>query len=148
MDWTQRYKWGITALIIVFLAFNAWLLTMSFSQDISLVDEDYYAKDLAYQQTIDELRRTGALEESPKIFLHKDQIRIQFPVVWLPNLQSGNIQLYRPSDAGRDQLLLLSPDEEGLQIIPAENLIAGRWVVKIRWLMGDKWYQTEQPLSL
>ncbi|MFQ6604842.1 MAG: FixH family protein [Fidelibacterota bacterium] len=148
MNWTQRYKWGIIILILVFLAFNAWLINMSFSQDISLVDDNYYEKDLAYQGIIEELQRTQVLNETIRVTLDKDNIQVILPQDWITDLQSGTIRFYRPSDAKMDRQWPLSPDAEGLQNIPADGLRAGRWIVKIRWLMNDQWYRMEQVLML
>ena len=50
-------NWGhkIIAVYVVFIAGMIFLVFKSSRQNIELVTEDYYAKELVYQQKIDEL---------------------------------------------------------------------------------------------
>ena len=56
-------NWGYK-ILFVYIAFVAGILAMVFgssSQKVDLVTPDYYAKELKYQDKIDELGRVAAL---------------------------------------------------------------------------------------
>ena len=100
MNWG---KW-VALFFTTYVVFLLIMLFYSFSLDINLVEEDYYAKDLSYQEQIERIERTKDLKESiTNIFYKKNNLyRVIFPNMDSPDKYSGKILLFRPSDAKMD----------------------------------------------
>ena len=58
----------------------------------------------------------------------------------------GKLTLYRPSDATADFSLPLALDGNGDQQVSLEGIIAGHWILKVRWSAGSRDYYFERPV--
>lgn len=116
------------------------------SIDHDLVVDDYYAKDLAYQQQYDKLANSKALANDLKIDASKDGIQLLFPAE--VGQVSGNILLYRADDKTKDVSLKINPNEQNQQLVPTDQLTPGRWTVKVDWQAGGKPFYTEKIVLL
>lgn len=149
MKWKNRYLWGIVGIIIVFLAFNAFLLKTSFSANFHLVDENYYEKEIKYQNRIEQIERTKRLPESV-ILIDKqpEALQIKIPMGWMAKNPTGTIYFYRPSNAEWDRNYHLLVNNNGLQTISLVTLAKGRWKVAVEWMMDDQSYYDEFNLYI
>ena len=149
MKWKNRYLWGIVGIIVVFLAFNAFLIKTSFSTDFHLVDENYYEKEIGYQNRIEQIERTKRLPESI-ILVDKqpEALHIKIPMEWMTKNLTGTIYFYRPSNAEWDRNYHLLVDNNGVQTISLVTLAKGRWKVAIEWMMDDQSYYDEFNLYI
>ncbi len=121
------------ALVGLIVGFVAW--SLQHSQD--LVAEDYYERTLTYQDQID--RTVNAMELDPPTVIAFDassrSIRIDLSTA-LPE-GGGTVTLYRPSDAGQDQVYLLKAAPGEQVILHAAEADAGLWRIKLRWDGAD-----------
>lgn len=145
----MKLNWG-TSIAIFYIAFAATMVGFvikSKTYDNSLVTEDYYAKDLAYQQQYDKLANSQALAADLAIGKVADGVQFIFP---LKDAQqpSGEILFYRASDKSKDFTLKVAPDSNGLQLVPTNQLVPGRWTVKVDWQGGGKEFYKEQVVIL
>ncbi len=144
----MKLNWGTSIAIF----YSLFALTMvgfvikSKSFDHDLVVEDYYAKDLAFQQQYDKLANTKALANDLKIDASKDGIQLLFPAE--VGQVSGNILLYRADDKTKDVSLKVNPNEQNQQLVPTDQLTPGRWTVKVDWQAGNKLFYTEKIVLL
>ena len=117
-------NWG-TKIVIVYVFFVAGILFMVFrssTQKTDLVTTDYYAKELKYQQKIDEMNRVAALSASPEIQIEGRQAVIFFPKEFTGKLVKGEAVLYCPSDERKDIKNHFSVQDQPLRfIIPSTN---------------------------
>ncbi len=129
-------NWGakLTLVIVVFIALMAIMVVYSFRQDLNMVTENYYEKDLQYQQQIEKIKNTRSLIEKPQVLYRiTDKIvSITFPERINHNIE-GEIQLFRPSDHKLDKSYKISLDEYGRQLIHVSALSRGEWYVKLMW---------------
>ncbi len=148
--WSNRYKWGIITVIVLFLLFNAFLIITSYSTDFHLVEDDYYQEEIEYQEKIDMLKRANNLSEKIDIVLNQSdhELMIHIPEQWLHSIQTGTIGLYRPSDAGDDRQYPLSGDEDGNQSISTAQMAKGSWKIGIEWEMDQVSYYMEKNIFL
>ena len=58
----------------------------------------------------------------------------------------GRLTLYRPSDAQADFSLPLALDGNGQQRVSLERVVAGHWILKVRWSAGTRDYYFERPV--
>lgn len=147
----MKWNWG-TGIVIGMMSFIAFILymviTMSTDSRYShdLVTEEYYAKEMAYQDEIDAETNTNNLTE--KVISKRVQKgwKISFPVAFTPHKIKGNVFLYRPSNQKLDfeiSLDLSSPD----LLIPDNNLIDGRWNIIINWQYDGKSFMYKEEIS-
>ncbi|MBL0356996.1 MAG: FixH family protein [Chitinophagaceae bacterium] len=97
-------NWGYK-ILFVYLAFVAGIVVMVFkssSQKIDLVTEDYYAKELKYQDRIDAINRSNALSAPVKYEVVNQQMIISFPKEFAEKKISVTVVLYCPSDDRKD----------------------------------------------
>jgi hypothetical protein len=144
----MKLNWG-TSIAIFYTLFAATMVGFvihSKSYDNSLVTEDYYAKDLAYQQQYDKLANSQALATNLAIGKVADGVQFIFPKDAQQPI--GEILFYRASDKSKDFTLKVAPDSNGLQLVPTDQLIPGRWTVKVDWQGGGKEFYKEQVVIL
>ncbi len=123
---------GITLIFLLFVAVQLTILYISGTVNNDLVTDNYYEKELAYQQQIDRMKR-GQMAEH-KILFKKNlpgRLLLQFPVK--AKELSGTILFFRPDDRKKDFKLALKTDENARQIIYLKHLQKGNWKVKVFW---------------
>ena len=142
-------NWG-TKIFIVFVVFISGILLMVFkssTQKIDLVTTDYYAKELKYQQKIDEMNRVEALS-APVEYVIKDNILfIHFPKDFAGKKLIGEVVLYCPSDEKKDIKKNFSVQDESLQmLIPAT--VSGLFELHLSWQDAGVTYYFEKKIFI
>ncbi len=141
MDWGK----GILLVIIAFVGFIMTLVVISVRQDdIHLVTENYYEKEIKYQDQIEREKSAAALDREVLVF----DAQSRAVILDLPVGAKGNIRLFRPSDARLDQELSLDIKEEGKTTIPLEKLKSGYWRVQLTWTENGVEFYEEKKISL
>lgn len=143
-------NWGVKILIAYLLFLVSVLASVFFAmnQKIELVTDNYYEKELKYQEQIDKLQRTKLLNEKTEIRLLDKHIRIKFPAIPDKNNEKSFIFLYRPSDISKDLKLRVSADSLGVQLVPADKLVKGFWKIKLEWVANGMEYYDEGILNI
>ena len=137
----KTFNWGhgITLFYIIFVATLATVLIKSFSVDHSLVVDDYYAKDIAYQSQFNKVQNTL---NSNQLIMNYDQENGQVIIEFKEETSaSGNIQFYRPSDKSLDFNVDITSNE---MKVPVQHLPAGKWKIKVDWTVDNKDYYKEE----
>ncbi len=140
----MKLNWGAGIVIGMglFMSFIMFFVIKMFTDkkyDYDLVTEQYYQKEMVYQQEIDQEQNAVSLpahisgEKTDKGWM------LHFPEVIAKANVSGTIFLYRTSNKRMDFSLPLHPFTSEF-LIPKEKLLPGRWNVKIEWQMNDKKY--------
>lgn len=137
-------KWIIVAYVL-FAGFIGILVTVCMRQDISLVSADYYKNELAYQEQINRMERTGALPVKPMIYVHSYEIQITFDSTNI--IQHGTVELFCPANKNMDRIFNLKPGEAefGQDV---SNLLPGMYRLKLNWTMNEKDYYLEEIINL
>ena len=116
-------NWGYK-ILFVYLAFVGgivWMVIKSSTQKMDLVTTDYYAKELKYQEKIDEAKRTSALSKPLECSVVNEQISIKFPEDFSGKEIKGEVHLYCPSDEGKDLVQPFSTKDNLLNISLPKN---------------------------
>ena len=97
-------NWGYKILLVyaVFVAGILFLVFKSSSQKMDLVTTDYYAKELKFQQKIDETNRANALSAPVICEIKNNELFILFPKDFSGKKLTGEAMLYCPSDEAKD----------------------------------------------
>lgn len=138
-------NWGksIVLAFVLFATFIGVLVTIIFRQDIALVTENYYEKELRYQEQIDRERNTSELPEKPSIQVADGALVVEY--TGMTQITSGELELFRPSDAKLDRKYVLSPDAT-VQRIDLSGLPGGMYKARMRWTQNGKEYFLENTI--
>jgi hypothetical protein len=145
MNWGKK----IALVYLSFVAFMGFMVWKCLQQkDINLVSEDYYQKEIAYQNNIDQMNNTNQLSKELKFDYKSDsqEVTLDFPKESMGS--TGEINFYRPADAHKDFAVKLDITNAESQSIPVSNLDRGLWVVKVSWKKDGKGYYKEEKMKL
>jgi len=141
MDWGK----GILLTIIAFVAFIMTLVVISVRQDdIHLVAENYYEKEIKYQDQIDREVSASALDREVLVYDGQEKAMI----LDLPVGAKGSLQLFRPSDARLDKNLPVEITSEGKTKVSLQDLKAGYWRVQLTWTENGVDFYEEKKITI
>jgi hypothetical protein len=142
MNWG---KW-IAVSFILFALFIGVLVTICVRQDISLVAKDYYEQELDYQQQIDRSVNTDQLEFKPEITIVNNSMQVYYRD--FGSIQTGELKLFRPSNAKSDRVFELKPTSDTLQVFDLSSQEKGMYKARLKWSMDNKEYYLEKMVYL
>ncbi len=143
-------SWGtkIASLYIGFVVLVIGMVTFSMNQKIELVSPDYYAKELKYQDKINEMNNANALTEQVNHAITKAGIEIRFPTAFTNKNVKGEVVFFCPSDASRDYKTPLTLNANGVQMIAGSSLQSGMYKMQLSWSADAKNYFTEETIVI
>ncbi len=147
----MKINWGtgIVIAIIAFIGFILFLVTLMLSDEKlnhELVTDDYYKKELVYQEEIDAEKNAQALTENIKVSKTGEGLLIVFPKNLDYSKIKGKVNLYRPSNKNLDFEIPLDLSSHQL-LIPKKNLVEGRWDVSVNWIYKGVTYLYKDKTS-
>jgi hypothetical protein len=134
--------------IVLFLGACVAFIIYSQNEKWSMVEEDYYPKELRHEEKLVKIRNADALAMPLVIRLDKSYLVVQFPADFMGKTMTGNVHIYRPSDETLDVILPVSVDTTLIQLFPLNKLSKGRYVVKVDWASDGKGYFKEQDIFI
>ena len=145
----MKFHWGhgiLIALILIVITFStALVLSFSDEKDHQLVTEDYYAKELAFQNQID--RSDNAKREGYKLSVSQNEEGLSVSVEGLEStITSGTAALMRPSDENLDLTETLST--QGECMFEAAQLKRGKYSLSVSWEEGETPYMLEKEVFI
>ena len=143
----MKFNWGTGILIVVILIFSGVIAFFLYSLTLesSLVETNYYEKELVYQERIDRIRNTESLPEKIRVTVSDNAIVIHYPSMVKGMVPEGNLWFYRPSDEARDFRIPVNWGDTTLQLV-RRDILPGRWLVKIEWTLDGKGYYQEESI--
>ncbi|WP_430425103.1 FixH family protein [Maribacter litoralis] len=147
----MKINWG-TGIVIAIIGFISFIMffvvkmTTSHDANHDLVTEEYYKAELGYQKEID--AQTNANTASSQIELKKfpEGLLVIFPDGYEDTNVKGIVSLYRPSNKNLDFNLPISLSNSEL-LIPDNQLLDGRWDIKIFWEYAGKEYLYKESIT-
>lgn len=145
----MKFNWGhgIFIFYVFFVATLVVVVIKSRAFENSLVDENYYARDINYQQEYDRRSNSNALADPLRLVAIQGGYELQFPVTW-PKKVTGTLHLYRPSTQKDDRRLPLSVREDGAMLLPLKGMTPGRYEAIVEWSAGGVGYYDELDLDI
>lgn len=144
-------NWG-TKIVIAFIIFIIATLSVVIffmSQKVDVVTENYYEKELKYQEQINRIARTKALKDTIKVINDNKVIFVKFPNI--PDRNAGDknfILLYRPSDKTKDVKIPVVTDTNNTQSVSIERIEKGYWKIQINWTSSGSEYYHETSFNV
>ncbi len=146
----MKWNWG-TGIVLGMIGFIAFIMFMVITMltdsdyDHDLVTENYYAKEMAYQDEIDQEKRLENLSKKINGKRTKEGWLIEFPEEINEINSSGTVFLYRPSNQKLDTQFDLKLSGSHL-LIPDNKLVDGRWNITIEWTTKDNDYLYKESI--
>lgn len=133
----KNFHWGKALIVyfILFIGFLGWIVYKSMQMDHSLVAEDYYALDLAYQQHFDMSTNQKKYFPNANISYDPSSVMLIFDLGDAASaITKGNLKMYRASDKTRDRNVpFIIKAGQNQANIPMKDLIVGKWSVQVDW---------------
>ncbi|MCF7903586.1 MAG: FixH family protein [Candidatus Marinimicrobia bacterium] len=129
--------------MVFFIGLAIW----SFQGDVELVYDNYYEKDVVFEQQIRRVERTEALSVKPRIRYNRvsETVRLTFPSALEHINPAGELLLFRPSDLHMDRTFSLVFGADTVQVISTPGLEKGLWRAKLSWMNEGLEYYLEEP---
>ena len=146
----MKINWGTG--IFLFYSFFAislfYQVYKSTQYDHSLVVENYYAKDLAYQTTYNKLQNSLQLSTPLKVtyFEGLQLLEIAFPKEMIDI--SGTILFYRASNKKEDTTIPIQVGIDNCLNIFTNTLAPGMWKVEIDWASNGVHYLNRNTIQV
>jgi hypothetical protein len=140
----MKINWG-TGIVLAMLAFMIFILSFVYKSiameeyQHELVSEDYYGDELHYQEEIDKLNNARTLVHDIELTNSDKGVHIKFPGELSQDSITGQIYFQRLSNEKLDFTKEIQLEDHE-QLIPAEQLVSGKWIVKVDWKYGNKAY--------
>ncbi len=146
----MKFTWGhgILLLLIVFLVGMITLVIISSSQELNLVTEDYYPKEIRYQEHIDKEAANSNLEKGIEFSQTENDIYIKFPQLDSISKPYGKILLFYPRSYRFDKEYQIDINDSLYQIISKDSIMTGKCIIKIDWSQDSIDYYQEETLML
>lgn len=144
----NRWPLGIVLVIASFLVVMLSVAGYLMTQDVNLVTEKYYEKELGYQARIKAMERTRGLGAEAAITTATGAVIVQYPRSMAASGGEGHVLLYRPSERSADRTLPVAADTAAQQVIPFTSLSPGLWRIQVQWIMRGEEYYMEQPFMV
>ncbi len=145
----MKLNWGtgVVIFLLIFLAAVITFVVFAFLQDVNMVHRDYYEKGVDHSATMEKTQRSAAYSSLIRVEAAADSVTITFPAEIAATVQKGEVLFFRPSDHNKDTshpLALKGPTMK----ISRENMIPGRYIVKLSWTSAGLEYEVDKNLIL
>ncbi len=137
MNWGNR----IILVFSLFVVLVATMVTISFNQDVNLVEKNYYEEEIAYEAHMGKMSNAQNWESVINIEQQKENLHLYFEGA---DEVKGTIHMFRPSDSKMDFKLPLAENN----LIPLEKLEKGVWQVGLSWEKSGKMYHKEERVFI
>jgi len=146
----MKFNWGtgIFIFIVIFLLAVVAFFIFINNLDINLVEDNYYEKELVYQERIDKMNNTSGLPGKITIIQDQGMLIIQFPDIDSTHTPLGSVMFYRPSDPEKDFSIPLQLDDSLRQRVDVSMIVKGKWIIKLDWEMAGKEYFFEEAVII
>jgi hypothetical protein len=145
----MKFNWGakIALMYSGFVVLILFLVFKSMKQDFQLVSDDYYQKEIKYQDVIDAGKNQSQLSAPVSIHANEANVSFDFPQEFKDKDCKGNVQFYSAVSSKWDASFPLKTEQNSMNI-SREKLQPTRYLVKINWESAGKKYYQEDSLNL
>lgn len=141
-------NWGhkIGIVIVVFVIGMLSMVFYASQQTNEMIDDNYYQKELAYQEIINGKQNLYDLTPEDLLTQNDQEVIITLPVGSFENLEKGHIELMRTDAKEKDIQMALLPNGSNQRMIEKSKLTKGIYKARIRWTNAGKEYYKEESV--
>jgi hypothetical protein len=140
MNWGK----GIVIVLGSFMIFILILAVTMMRQNVNLESDDYYKKEINYEQEITAMRNANKLDEKIKVQVTEDYVMIQVPQEG--KYASIQVFLQRPDNNKLDKTFTFNDTRSFL--IEKSKLTKGVYNVEISYTLEGKMYLQKESLYI
>jgi len=144
-----KFNWGtgIFTFIGVFLIACATFIIFTVRQGVNLVHKDYYKKGSDYSEQIRINQRSLVYKDDVKIIDQNELLVVNIKETLAVKIDSGVVQLYRPSDSKMDLYKSLEKNASKI-VFPKDQMLSGRYILKLYWFSDGVKYGIDRPINI
>lgn len=145
----MKFNWGTGILIflIMFLLACAGFIYFAFQQEVNLVHKDYYEKGVGHTDQMKVNARSVSFKNAFEISNQEASLVVNIAESLAARMDSGRVLMFRPSSSKQDIWYPLEVKNNALNL-PKENLIAGRYILKIYWYSEGLKYEVDNTVNI
>lgn len=145
----MKFTWGtgIFLFLVVFVAAAMVFVVFASRQKVNLVHKDYYEKGVDYSEQMRVNERSKPYAHSLSFENDADFFSVNIETDLAEKLDSGSMQMFRPSDSRKDIFLPVSAGDKQIQFNKTD-LVNGRYVLKFIWYFDDIKYEIDRPVNV
>ncbi|MEX0997448.1 MAG: FixH family protein [Flavobacteriaceae bacterium] len=147
----MKINWGTGIVIAIglFIAFILYFVITMMTDSAynhEMVVDDYYKQEIGFQAELDGRNNAANLTHKIRVEQSLKGIQIVFPDEITPQMKNGSVAFYRVNKKSLDFEKPLELTENKM-LVPAEELLPGRWDVSVRWEMNGKLFITQDQIT-
>jgi len=145
----MKWNWG-TKLFIAATAFLIMVIIFGIimaSQDLDLVEKDYYPKGQVHQELIDKRSNAHEFAHLIKTKVENGMVIVNFPETFDPDEIEGQVHFYHRITDKYDKFVELSLDTNLVFMQPV-GFMRGRYIIKIDWTHQGEAYYVEKSIDI
>jgi hypothetical protein len=139
---------AVIVVMAIFILIMTQFMVRAYHNQETLVSEDYYAKEIRYQEQIDKMHNTSALGEAVQFEALPGRLVIDFPRSMHGQAITGELFLMRPSDVRSDLRVPITADADGRFTIDTGDQLQGAYSAHLEWQVAGNEYLTEEKVHL
>ena len=143
----MKLNWGhyIAIALGCFMIFILTLLFTAGDSGHAMVTEDYYEKELTFQNEIDAEKRALALAEKPELVKQANGFVIQFPEELKE--AKGEVYLMRNNNETQDVRLPIKLNAKNEMLISSAKLVDGEYEYFLKFKNNNKEYLVKKSIE-
>ncbi|MBL7804501.1 MAG: FixH family protein [Saprospiraceae bacterium] len=146
----MKLNWG-TGIALVYAAFALSMLGVVFASrrhNVRLVQKDYYALDLNYQERLERKQNAASLPQDLGVVFNRDEKSVLFQFPSDLGQPSGKIKFAQAAEGTDDFTIDVSAESNGQMKVPTDQLPQGRWHVEVIWDAGGRKFYKETVVTI
>lgn len=144
MNWGYKILIGFSTFVVGMLC----MVGVAMKQSNEMMDDNYYEKELKFQDKIDASKNLFAVTEKLSITDSGNILVLQLPVATVASNTVGTIECIRSAEQKRDVKLRLQLDENGRQVLPKALFVNGIYQLRLDWTTNGTAYFHSQELMI
>ncbi len=144
----MNWGYGIMFTIATFVAAMVGMVYVAMQQTNDMVDKNYYAQELKYQQLIDAAHNLNSVSTAPLLVAHPDRLEVNIPETLCVEFKNGRLEFLRNDDQQKDITVDFLPDAAGVFLLEKSGFHPGQYKARISWESQGKSYYKEQEVTI
>lgn len=143
---TKKSNWGkgLTLAIVAFMVAMLGMVYISFRQTNEMIEDNYYERELKYQNIIDAKNELLNYRDFEYISSDEKSIYLHLPADVSDKIESGSVQFIRLDNESMDKKFPISQSNSNSLAIGKSDLLHGDYRVKLAWKNDGKNYFYEK----
>jgi hypothetical protein len=125
-----------------------YMVYTAVQQKNEMYDDDYYAKELKYQSTMDAANNLNTIFLGEIMKDTAGRMILQLPATTYEKFKEGKIQMLRADDKSKDIHMTIDVDSVGCQIFSNDDISKGYYNTRISWVNDTTSFYKEQRIYI